>query len=125
MFLLFPEAFRFELVGHDDDLAPFNSYCARVRALTASTLLLFASTTTTITHNHSRHYHQSASASGGACNDKGDAAANGVYVEIKELPVRLNRRLDRGKGVDLGSDAAMWMERKDVPIDYGMSRLES
>ena len=72
-------------------------------------------------HNHSQH-HQS-SASGGACNDKGDAVTNGVCVEIKELPVR--RRLDCGKGVDLGSDDAMWMERKDVPIDYEMSGLES
>jgi hypothetical protein len=25
----------------------------------------------------------------------------------------------------LGSDDAMWMERKDVPIDYEMSGLES
>ena len=44
-------------------------------------------------------------------------------VEIKELPVC--RRLDCGKGVDLGSDDAVWMERKDVPIDYEMSGLES
>jgi hypothetical protein len=73
-------------------------------------------------HNHNHpHYHSSSS--GGACNDKGDTAANGVCVEIKELPVR--RRLDCGKGVDLGSDDAMWMERKDVPIDYEMSGLES
>ena len=77
-------------------------------------------------HNHNHHIrgHHHSSASGGACNDKGDAAANGgVCVEIKELPVR--RRLDCGKGVDLGSDDAMWMERKDVPIDYEMSGLES
>jgi hypothetical protein len=75
-----------------------------------------------VRHNHSHHRHSSAS--GGACNDKGDATANnGVCVEIKELPVR--RRLDCGKGVDLGSDDAMWMERKDVPIDYEMSGLES
>jgi hypothetical protein len=44
-------------------------------------------------------------------------------VEIKELPVC--HRLDCGKGVDLGSDDAMWMERMDVPIDYEMSGLES
>jgi hypothetical protein len=75
-----------------------------------------------VRQNHSHHHHSSAS--GGACNDKGDAAANnGVCVEIKELPVR--RRLDCGKGVDLGSDDAIWMERKDVPIDYEMSGLES
>ena len=74
-----------------------------------------------VRHNHGHHNHSSAS--GGACNDKGDATVNGVCVEIKELPVR--RRLDCGKGVDLGSDDAMWMERKDVPIDYEMSGLES
>lgn len=44
-------------------------------------------------------------------------------MELKELPVR--RRLDCGKGVDLGSEDAMWMERKDVPIDFEMSGLES
>ncbi|TEB20189.1 hypothetical protein FA13DRAFT_1743319 [Coprinellus micaceus] len=32
-------------------------------------------------------------------------------VELKELPTR--RRLDCGKGVDLGSDDAAWLERKD------------
>jgi len=45
-----------------------------------------------------------------------------VSVELKELPVR--RRLDCGKGVDLGSEDAMWMERKDVPIDYEKSGLD-
>lgn len=44
-------------------------------------------------------------------------------LEIKELPVR--RRLDCGKGVDLGSDAANWLERKDVPIDYEVSGLDA
>jgi hypothetical protein len=73
-----------------------------------------------VRHNHHNHH---LNAFGGACNDKGDAAANGICVEIKELPVR--RRLDCGKGVDLGSDDAMWMEKKDVPIDYEMSGLES
>lgn len=43
-------------------------------------------------------------------------------VELKELPAR--RRLDCGKGVDLGSEDACWLERKDVPIDYEMSGLE-
>ena len=80
-----------------------------------------------VRHNHHNHHpnqcNHHSSTSGGACNDKGDAAANEVGVEIKELPVR--RRLDCGKGVDLGSDDAMWMERKDVPIDYEMSGLES
>ncbi|KAF8259916.1 hypothetical protein EI94DRAFT_1717871 [Lactarius quietus] len=48
---------------------------------------------------------------------------DGACAELKELPVR--RRLDCGKGVDLGSDDAMWIERKDVPIDYEISGLES
>ena len=42
-------------------------------------------------------------------------------VEMKELPVR--RRLDCGRGVDLGEDGN-WVERKDVPIDYEMPGLE-
>lgn len=44
-------------------------------------------------------------------------------VELKELPAR--RRLDCGKGVDLGTEDAAWMERKDVPMDYEMPGLES
>jgi hypothetical protein len=43
---------------------------------------------------------------------------NGSSVELKELPFR--RRLDCGKGVDLGGEDAKWLERKDVPIDYEM-----
>lgn len=39
-------------------------------------------------------------------------------VELKELPSR--RRLDCGKGVDLGGEDAAWLERKDVPMDYDM-----
>ncbi|CAK5271213.1 unnamed protein product, partial [Mycena citricolor] len=39
-------------------------------------------------------------------------------VELKELPCR--RHLDCGKGVDLGSEDASWLERKDVPMDYEM-----
>ncbi|KAI0261950.1 hypothetical protein BC834DRAFT_893413 [Gloeopeniophorella convolvens] len=50
-------------------------------------------------------------------------APGGTSVELKELPVR--RRLDCGTGVDLGSEDAMWIERKDVPIDYEMSGLET
>lgn len=46
-----------------------------------------------------------------------------VHVELKELPAR--RRLDCGKGVDLGGEDATWLERKDVPMDYEMSGLES
>ena len=44
-------------------------------------------------------------------------------VELKELPSR--RRLDCGKGVDLGGEDAAWLERKDVPMDYEMTGLES
>lgn len=44
------------------------------------------------------------------------------HVELKELPTR--RRLDCGKGVDLGSDDAAWLERKDVPMDYELPTLE-
>lgn len=40
----------------------------------------------------------------------------GRTVELKELPGR--RRLDCGKGVDLGGEDAAWLERKDVPMDY-------
>jgi hypothetical protein len=39
-------------------------------------------------------------------------------VELKELPAR--RRLDCGKGVDLGGEDAVWLERRDVPMDYDM-----
>lgn len=44
-------------------------------------------------------------------------------IELKDLPSR--RRLDCGNGVDLGSEDAGWLERKDVPMDYEMSGLES
>ena len=50
-----------------------------------------------------------------------DEKPNGI-VELKELPVR--RRLDCAKGVDLGTDDATWLERKDVPMDYEMPALE-
>lgn len=43
-------------------------------------------------------------------------------TEIKDLPAR--RRLDCGKGVDLGGDDAAWLERKDVPMDYEVPGLE-
>lgn len=39
-------------------------------------------------------------------------------IELKELPSR--RRLDWGKGVDLGGEDAAWLEGKDVPMDYDM-----
>ncbi|KAF5376699.1 hypothetical protein D9615_007860 [Tricholomella constricta] len=50
-----------------------------------------------------------------------DGVAGGS-VELKELPAR--RRLDCGKGVDLGSGDAAWLERKDVPMDYEMPGLD-
>ena len=46
----------------------------------------------------------------------------GMGVELRELPTR--RRLHCAKCVDLGSDDAAWMERKDIPIDYDMSSSE-
>ena len=50
------------------------------------------------------------------------AIVRNTNVELKELPAR--RRLDCGKGVDLGSEDATWLERKDVPMDYEMPGLE-
>jgi hypothetical protein len=47
--------------------------------MSAGTASILSSSVTTTIIIHS-------SASGGACNDKGDAAANGVCVEIKEYP---------------------------------------
>ena len=44
-------------------------------------------------------------------------------VELKELPAR--RRLDCGKGVDLGTEDATWLERKDVPMDYEEPGLQA
>ncbi|KIY63496.1 hypothetical protein CYLTODRAFT_403166 [Cylindrobasidium torrendii FP15055 ss-10] len=43
-------------------------------------------------------------------------------LELKELPAR--KRLDCGKGVDLGGEDAAWLERKDVPMDYEVPGLE-
>ncbi|KAJ3770498.1 hypothetical protein FB446DRAFT_744112 [Lentinula raphanica] len=45
-----------------------------------------------------------------------------TVLELKELPSR--RRLDCGKGVDLGTEDAAWLERKDVPMDYEEPGLE-
>lgn len=72
---------------------------------------------------HDQHHHRAASVDVCDGNHAGDAAGGAPCVELKELPVR--RRLDCGKGVDLGSEDAMWIERKDVPIDYERSGLES
>jgi hypothetical protein len=85
-----------------------------------------------VRQSHHRHHqsHHRHSAAPDACDDGSSGAGDddaacvpGAGVELKELPVR--RRLDCGKGVDLGSEDAMWMERKDVPIDYERSGLES
>lgn len=58
----------------------------------------------------------------GSKSGSGSAGHGKCAIELKELPAR--RRLDCGKGVNLGTEDAMWMERKDVPIDYEMSGLE-
>ena len=75
---------------------------------------------------HGEHYVvlRGAPAVEGKIEEDESGAAGGVPmgngdVLLKELPMR--RRLDCGKGVDLGSEDANWMERKDVPIDYEMS----
>lgn len=62
--------------------------------------------------------------SGGACasTTSGKHQDRRTELELKELPAR--RRLDCGKGVDLGSEDAMWLERKDVPMDYERPGLE-
>ena len=51
-----------------------------------------------------------------------DEDSDGYGLELKELPTR--RRLDCGKGVDLGGEDAAWLERKDVPMDYEMPGLK-
>ncbi|KAH9976596.1 hypothetical protein BGW80DRAFT_1436025 [Lactifluus volemus] len=74
-----------------------------------------------VRHHHDSTISSSNSSSSVACGGMTSGGTGGV--ELRELPVR--RRLDCGKGIDLGSDDAMWVERKDVPIDYEMSSLES
>ena len=49
-------------------------------------------------------------------------SADIANVELKELPTR--RRLDCGKGVDLGGEDAAWLARKDVPMDYDLPSME-
>jgi hypothetical protein len=68
-----------------------------------------------------RSHHPGSSAMRDALGGAG--VPGGACAELKELPVR--RRLDCGTGVDLGTDDAMWIERKDVPIDYEKSGLQS
>ncbi|KAF5366720.1 hypothetical protein D9758_006467 [Tetrapyrgos nigripes] len=50
------------------------------------------------------------------CTPDSSGLCPGVHIDLKELPPR--RRLDCGKGVDLGGEDAAWLERKDVPVDY-------
>jgi len=76
-----------------------------------------------VVRNHDHHHHWADSVDVCDGNPAGYVAGGASRVELKELPVR--RRLDCGKGVDLGSEDAMWIERKDVPIDYERSGLES
>lgn len=52
----------------------------------------------------------------GSCTFNGSGLCSGAHIDLKELPSR--RRLDCGKGVDLGGEDAAWLERKDVPVDY-------
>ncbi|THH26388.1 hypothetical protein EUX98_g7801 [Antrodiella citrinella] len=66
---------------------------------------------------HGEHYVVVRSGGGAIWSRGGDK------VELKELPAR--RRLDCGKGVDLGGEDATWLERKDVPMDYEMPGLET
>ena len=50
------------------------------------------------------------------------AGESGGRVKLKELSAR---RLNCGKGVDLGTEGATWLERKDVPMDYEVPGLEA
>ncbi|KAH9969451.1 hypothetical protein BGW80DRAFT_1461722 [Lactifluus volemus] len=70
------------------------------------------------------HHHYDSmisSSSSVACGSMTSRSTGGV--ELRELPIRW--RLDCGKGIDLWSDDTMWVERKDVPIDYEASSLVS
>jgi hypothetical protein len=62
-------------------------------------------------HSSNNHYHY----------HDNDGCGFGGGLKLKELPMR--RRLDCGKGVDLGGEDAAWLERKDVPMDYEMPGL--
>ncbi|KAK7448427.1 hypothetical protein VKT23_013690 [Stygiomarasmius scandens] len=66
-------------------------------------------------HPHARPYPLPLHVPGG-CIPDGSGLCTGTHIDLKELPSR--RRLDCGKGVDLGGEDAAWLERKDVPVDY-------
>jgi hypothetical protein len=78
---------------------------------------------------HGEHYVILRTEQGSSCsssstsNNNNNNNNNDGYgsLELKELPTR--RRLDCGKGVDLGGEDAAWLERKDVPMDYEMPGL--
>ncbi|THU82010.1 hypothetical protein K435DRAFT_872763, partial [Dendrothele bispora CBS 962.96] len=65
---------------------------------------------------HQQHHSSAAAAATTSCMGDGSGLCRGNHIELKELPSR--RRLDCGKGVDLGGEDAAWLERKDVPVDY-------
>ena len=77
---------------------------------------------------HGEHYVILRTEQGGIINHTNNTNTNNNNdddgygsLELKELPTR--RRLDCGKGVDLGGEDAAWLERKDVPMDYEMPGL--
>ena len=77
---------------------------------------------------HGEHYVILRTEQGGVINHTNNTNTNNNNdddgygsLELKELPTR--RRLDCGKGVDLGGEDAAWLERKDVPMDYEMPGL--
>ncbi|EIN05157.1 hypothetical protein PUNSTDRAFT_92032 [Punctularia strigosozonata HHB-11173 SS5] len=69
---------------------------------------------------HGEHWVIVRGTSAGEKSEESEICKN---VELKELPAR--KRLDCGTGVDLGSEDAAWLERKDVPMDYEMPGLEA
>lgn len=73
-------------------------------------------------HHHHRHPSLPYSPFPPSYNSLLEEATSRLKVELKELPSR--RRLDCGKGVDLGGSDAIWLERKDVPVDYEAPGLD-
>ncbi|KAF8647574.1 hypothetical protein AX16_006613 [Volvariella volvacea WC 439] len=82
--------------------------------------------TPALAHHHLRRHGASTSPPSSSSSSSSSSTATTATetvkrVELKELPTR--RRLDCGKGVDLGGSDAAWLERKDVPVDYEMPGL--
>lgn len=75
---------------------------------------------------HGEHYvvvrSEHNSAGEGETYEGSSTSSTNGSVELKELPTR--RRLDCGKGVDLGGEDGAWLERKDVPMDYEIPGLD-